>query len=275
LGYLYPPPSPAPVVVQKDVGGLVSDYKAMTETYRRENREVRLHECRSACTLALSLPNVCVYPTSVLKFHSAYHRDTRQVDPSVSAELFNAYPQAVRQRLGGLTREYHALSGRELIDLGVRDCTRAPSETMIARAKAAPQPAQVAMAPAAANPFAGVVDGLKSLFGAQQPASPQPTSQQVAYASPAQGPAVVSARPAAQPQAPESVAPPPPPPRPADLADLAEPRAPQTDEPLAPQTDEPLAPRPFLMPGAAPILPLAFTPFVAAADVAAFDVAAR
>jgi hypothetical protein len=90
LGYLHPPPSPAPVVVQKDVGGLVSDYKAVTEMYRRQNREVKLHECRSACTLALSLPNVCVYPSSVLKFHAAYHRDTKQMDAGVSAELFNA-----------------------------------------------------------------------------------------------------------------------------------------------------------------------------------------
>lgn len=250
MGYLYPPPSPAPVIVQKDVGGLVSDYRAITEVYRRENREVRLHECRSACTLALSLPNVCVYPSSVLRFHSAYHRDTKQVDQSVSAELFNAYPEAVRQRLGYLTREYRSLSGRELIDLGVRDCTKPASETMIARAKAAPQPVQVAMAPAAVNPFAGVFDGVKSLFGAQQP-----TRQQVAYAQPSQTP--VSAAPrvaAALPQAAlgaidarESVAPAPPP-RPAELAGPASPAASSTS-------------RPVLMAGAAAILPLVFTPY--------------
>ena len=78
MGYLSPPPSPQPVVVYKDVGGLVSDYQARTEDYRRENREVRLHECRSACTLALSLPNVCVYPDARLKFHQAYNELTRE-----------------------------------------------------------------------------------------------------------------------------------------------------------------------------------------------------
>ena len=67
MGYLSPPPSPQPVVVYKDVGGMVSEYEAQTEVYRRENREVRLHECRSACTLALSLPNVCVYPDAKVK----------------------------------------------------------------------------------------------------------------------------------------------------------------------------------------------------------------
>lgn len=144
MGYLHPPPSPAPVIVQKDVGGLVSDYKAVTEMYRRQNREVKLHECRSACTLALSLPNVCVYPSSVLKFHAAYHRDTKQMDAGVSAELFNAYPRAVKARLGYLTRDYRSLSGRELIGLGVRDCTGGAGGTMIAKARM--QPVHVASA---------------------------------------------------------------------------------------------------------------------------------
>lgn len=151
MGYLHPPPSPAPVVVQKDIGGLVSDYKAVTEMYRRQNREVKLHECRSACTLALSLPNVCVYPSSVLKFHAAYHRDTKQMDAGVSAELFSAYPPAVRARLGYLTREYRSLSGRELISLGVRDCSGGAGETMIARART-PQPVRVAAAQIALQP---------------------------------------------------------------------------------------------------------------------------
>jgi len=77
LAYLDPPPFPAPVIVMKDVGGFVSQYQAQTARYRQEGREVRLHECRSACTLALSLPNVCVYPTSLLKFHKAYNANTR------------------------------------------------------------------------------------------------------------------------------------------------------------------------------------------------------
>lgn len=122
MGYLSPPPSPAPVVVYKDVGGLVSDYEAQTEQYRRENREVRLHECRSACTLALSLPNVCVYPDSQVKFHQAYNAITREVDYGISSKLFASYPAAVQARLGYLTREYRVLSGLELISLGMRNC---------------------------------------------------------------------------------------------------------------------------------------------------------
>ena len=122
MTYLEPPPFPAPVVVEKDVGGIVTDYMARTEQYRRERREVRLHECRSACTLALSLPNVCVYPSSLLKFHKAYDWKTRVRDEAVSAALFRSYPAAIRARLGGLTTDYRVLTGTELIALGVRDC---------------------------------------------------------------------------------------------------------------------------------------------------------
>lgn len=133
MGYLSPPPMPAPVVVYKDVGGLVSDYEALTERYRRENREVRLHECRSACTLALSLPNVCVYPDAKVKFHQAYNAINREVDLGVSSQLFASYPTAVQARLGHLTREYRVLTGTELIALGMRNCEG--GATMIASRK--------------------------------------------------------------------------------------------------------------------------------------------
>ena len=138
MGYLSPPPAPAPVVVYKDVGGLVSEYEAQTDAYRREGREVRLHECRSACTLALSLPNVCVYPDAKVKFHQAYNAITREVDQGVSAQLFAAYPAAVQGRLGHLTRDYRVLSGTELIALGMRNCNgpqRDEPRTMIASRK--------------------------------------------------------------------------------------------------------------------------------------------
>jgi len=143
LSYLEPPPHSAPVIVMKDTGGLVSEYQARTEMYRITNREVRLHECRSACTLALSLPNVCVYPGSLLKFHLAYNELTRQSDYGVSQQLFQSYPPAVQERLGGLTRQYKVLSGSELIKLGIRDCSepRAP-EPKIILVKVTPQPVQ-------------------------------------------------------------------------------------------------------------------------------------
>ena len=161
MGYLSPPPSPQPVVVYKDVGGLVSDYEARTEDYRRENREVRLHECRSACTLALSLPNVCVYPDAKLKFHQAYNELTREADLGVSARLFDSYPAAVRDRLGYLTRQYKVLSGVELIALGVRDCARGDRVMVAAKKPPAPPPAPTASPIPSPNPLREIAQNVQ------------------------------------------------------------------------------------------------------------------
>jgi hypothetical protein len=149
LGYLTPPPNPAPVIVFKDTGGLVSDYEAATELYRRQNREVRLHECRSACTLALSLPNVCVYPDAQVKFHQAYNAITREVDLGVSQKLFSSYPAPVQARLGYLTRQYKVLSGHELIALGMRNCNPGHDDgvAIASRKDASPAVAQAAEPP--------------------------------------------------------------------------------------------------------------------------------
>ena len=181
MGYLSPPPAPAPVVVVKDVGGLVSDYRAQTAVYRSEGREVRLLECRSACTLALSLP------WSVLKFHTAYNQNTKEIDQGITAELFNSYPQPVRERLGYLTRNYRNLRGEELIDLGVRDC-RKGTDVQIARARTQPQaqqptvvatnaPQQNTAAGQGVDPVSGLVRGVASLFGSQQQPSVTTTTQ--------------------------------------------------------------------------------------------------
>ena len=159
MPYLEPPPFPAPVIVQKDVGGYVADYRAATERYRAEDREVQLGECRSACTLALSLPGVCVWPSSVVKFHKAYDAKTKVVDEGVSQELFNAYPPAVRARLGTLTRNYQVLTGTELISLGLRNC--AESRTMMAK-RLGTQPTLVAAA--APGPQAPVSPSIGAMF---------------------------------------------------------------------------------------------------------------
>ncbi len=169
---------PAPVIVMKDVGGLVRDYQDRTELYRAQNREVRLHECRSACTLALSLPNVCVYPSSQLKFHQAYNQNTKEVDFGVTNELWGAYPQPVRERLGFLTRQYKIIRGSDLIAMGFRNCNAPAPQPNIMIAKARRQEP-----PAATGDFMkGVQTAVASLF-ANAPAASAPT-QRVAARTP-------------------------------------------------------------------------------------------
>jgi hypothetical protein len=179
MSYLNPPPGDAPVVVYKDVGGYVDQYDRVTAFYAQTNREVRLHECRSACTLALSLPNVCVYPDSLLKFHKAYDPNTKEANNQVSDALMASYPPAVRQRLGELTRNYKVLTGSELIRLGVRDCNapRQPN-VMIARAKLKPSAPENPVS----NAFSGLVAALAPPASPNAPAPVKVASVKVASA---------------------------------------------------------------------------------------------
>ncbi len=168
---------PTPVVVVKDVGGFVADYQTQTAIYRVTGREVRLHECRSACTLALSLPNVCVYPNSTLKFHLAYDPRNRVVNPQVSGQMFASYPAPVQARLGSLTREYKVLRGDELIALGVRDCNAPkPNEPQIMVASEATEKPLRAAEPSTKKPlFAGMFDKMSSVFGIGEVAPEMPS----------------------------------------------------------------------------------------------------
>lgn len=170
MSYLQPPPHPSPVVVVKDVGGYVNEYAAQTEIYRQTNREVRLHECRSACTMALSLPNVCVYPNSLLKFHQAYDPRNHATNYAVSDQLFGTYPPAVRARLGTLTRDYHILRGAELIGLGIRDCNvPAGPRIMVAAATLKPLPETQTSGMPGLSSLTGKLEGMMSVFNTPAP----------------------------------------------------------------------------------------------------------
>jgi hypothetical protein len=247
VSYLDPPPMPAAIVVQKDVGGLVRAYQERTELYRSQNREVRLHECRSACTLALSLPNVCVYPSSTLKFHQAYNDITKEVDHGVTSELWSAYPPSVREKLGTLTRQYKVLRGAELIAIGVRDCNAPGKQPQIMIAKATPAPA----AQGGGEFLKGVQSAVETLFGSGAKAPPAAlAAKRTAPPKPADQPA-----PAAEPQPPAlaSVSAPLPPPRPPMIGAVPTPTAPVP-------RDTPGYLRPIA--GSAPILETRFTPLV-------------
>jgi hypothetical protein len=252
LSYLDPPPLPAPVVVTKDVGGYVDEYRARTELYRAQDREVRLHECRSACTLALSLPNVCVYPDSLIKFHAAYDPRNKAVNWDETQKLFSTYPAPVQARLGTLTREYKVLSGAELISLGVRNCT----EKRILVAKAAP-------APEDKNSLAKIMQGMKSALLTGAEASRESIgAQSTAPAVAVKTQPVTNPQSAPEPQQTEVPLPParpePPEPEPADVP--LPPRRP-TSVILAQARIASIPPAHRPMQGSARILPDRFTPY--------------
>lgn len=178
MSYLQPPPNMSPVVVVKDFGGYVDQYAAQTEIYRQTNREVRIHECHSACTMALSLPNVCVYPNSVFKFHQAYDPRNHDINWAVSDQLFHTYPVAVRDRLGSLTQRFRVLRGAELIDLGVRDCNERQPRIMIAQATIKPLPATSGSGGSGLSMLTGRLESMIPGFG-NKPAPPPPGERAV------------------------------------------------------------------------------------------------
>ena len=243
MSYLYPPPQPAPVIITKDVGGLVSDYRERTEQFRAERRDVRLHECRSACTLALSLPNVCVFPDSLLKFHQAYNDITKETDLGISDELWRSYPAPVRARLGTLTRQYKVMRGTELIALGIRDCSAPAEKILIAKARPVPQPQTET-----GTMLAGLGSALTSVLGSA-PTTVVQTTPVAASAKPTQPP----------------VEPAPPSPEPRPRSELSPPVGSPVDVPLPPirpplvaraRFPEPAFRRPIA--GSQPILPPRF-----------------
>ncbi len=249
----------SPVVVVKDFGGYVNEYAAQTEIYRRTGREVRIHECHSACTMALGLPNVCVYKDSIFKFHQAYDPRDHVTNWQITDQLYHTYPDAIRDRLGTPTKSFTVLRGTELIDLGVRDCNE-PQGPRIIVAAATAKPLPDSMTGGGWTTLTGKLGGMIPNFGNRPEAVPANTpfkraapvvSPDMLVPLPPEKPATLQA---AEPQGEPDVVPAPepgevplPPPRPRILVAMA----------------PSLAPIPFMqrIAGSQPILPARFVPF--------------
>jgi len=79
--FIFPPEAPKAVIILDDRGGRVDDYIKAAKLYTLEGREVRIIGlCWSACSLALSVPNVCVGSMATIMFHDAYNLKNGAVD---------------------------------------------------------------------------------------------------------------------------------------------------------------------------------------------------
>ena len=70
-------------------------------------------ECDSACTMFLSVPNVCVAPTARLGFHRA-KSNVAWVADYFTEVIWNLYPDGVKAKLGELTDKVVYLRGDEI-----------------------------------------------------------------------------------------------------------------------------------------------------------------
>jgi len=104
-------------------GGRFAVYLPIIAKFNKSGELFRIEgECRSACTLFLSIRNVCIDRDAVLSFHAGPDRVTHKWgrDSSSTKTLLAAYkPKLKHYLLNGHhvdTPEYHTLKGAALID---------------------------------------------------------------------------------------------------------------------------------------------------------------
>jgi hypothetical protein len=101
---------------------VVSQYNQSGELFRIEGR------CQSACTLFLSIQNVCIDRNATLLFHAGHDRN-RNVTNSATSHMLGAYNAALRDYVTANhymdTLDFHAISGRDMIQkFGYKACPR-------------------------------------------------------------------------------------------------------------------------------------------------------
>jgi hypothetical protein len=121
------PPNHAPVVITEDGGGLVQKYIDTAIRYAFEKRQVAITgSCRSACMMALAVPNVCVTKNAEVSFHWAYDQTTNVLRKDVTNYMMTLLPDNIQASMKGkLKRDFSSeatLSGEKLIKLGINEC---------------------------------------------------------------------------------------------------------------------------------------------------------
>ena len=129
--FLTPPPAPQAVVIMNDGGGEVRNYEWAVNKYNAEHRRVEIRgSCRSACTMALGVKNVCVAPGAVLKWHQAYEKFTGAVREDITQSMLSQLPYRVRNHLEGKIQTNYTssstLSYTQLVSLGIKPCESKP-----------------------------------------------------------------------------------------------------------------------------------------------------
>jgi hypothetical protein len=108
-------------------GGPFVRYNPVVDAYNKSGELFRIQgHCQSACTLFLSIRNVCIEPSARLLFHAG-HDPQKNISEKATQHMLNAYNEPLRQYLvsGGYmkTLSFHTLSGRDLIQrFGYKKC---------------------------------------------------------------------------------------------------------------------------------------------------------
>jgi hypothetical protein len=92
---------------------VIDQYNASGERFRIDGH------CQSACTMFLSIRNVCVVPGATLLFHAGGSMQKGIINPSRTQQMLSTYNAALRQYVSDNhfmdTFEFHPISGRDII----------------------------------------------------------------------------------------------------------------------------------------------------------------
>jgi hypothetical protein len=92
---------------------VIQQYNASGERFRIDTH------CQSACTMFLSIRNVCVAPGATLLFHAGGSMRKGIISPSYTQQMLNTYNAALRDYVTANhfmdTFAFHTISGREIV----------------------------------------------------------------------------------------------------------------------------------------------------------------
>ena len=108
-------------------GGLTEYFETIVQQYNQSGEQFRIEgDCRSACTMFLSIRNVCIMRNARLMFHAGHDR-YQNITASATAHMTNTYNDKLRAYVIANrfmeTKAFHTISGRDMITkFGYREC---------------------------------------------------------------------------------------------------------------------------------------------------------
>jgi len=100
--------------------GEMPKFDAVVQQYNASGERFRIDShCQSACTIFLSIRNVCIAPGATLLFHAGGDPRANKYSASATQHMLAAYRPTLRQYVTDNhfmdTFEFHTISGRDMV----------------------------------------------------------------------------------------------------------------------------------------------------------------
>ena len=100
--------------------GEMGRFDAVVQQYNASGERFRIDShCQSACTIFLSIRNVCITPNATLLFHAGGNPKAAKINPGSTQHMLAAYKPALQQYLTQNhymdTFAFHTISGRDIV----------------------------------------------------------------------------------------------------------------------------------------------------------------